>query len=182
VDYVHLTDADLGALVAFVKSRPPVDTAPPPVTVGPVGRGLFLAGKLPILTAERIDHSRSSSMAVVPGPTADYGRYVAAIGCQGCHGVTLAGGPIGRVRDGDLIEIVIDTRTLEGRLNLVGEAGADAGVEEGTRILERRGARPDLAPDPNLPDDTRIWAALQDVSGGPWGGSASPLGRPRPPR
>jgi dihydroxyacid dehydratase/phosphogluconate dehydratase len=83
----------------------------------------------------------------------------------------LAGGPIGRVRDGDLIEIVIDTRTLEGRLNLVGEAGADAGVEEGTRILERRGARPDLAPDPNLPDDTRIWAALQDVSGGPWGGS-----------
>jgi hypothetical protein len=68
-------------------------------------------------------------------------------------------------------KIVIDTRTLEGRLNLVGEAGADAGVEEGTRILERRGARPDLAPDPNLPDDTRIWAALQDVSGGPWGGS-----------
>jgi mono/diheme cytochrome c family protein len=94
VDYVHLTDADLGALVAFVKSRPPVDTAPPPVTVGPLGRALFMAGKLPILTAERIDHSRSASMSVAPGATAEYGKYVAAIGCQGCHGVTLAGGPI----------------------------------------------------------------------------------------
>ena len=83
----------------------------------------------------------------------------------------LAGGPIGRVQDGDILEIVIDTRTLEGTLNLVGEAGADRSVEEGTRILEHRAARPDLAPDPNLPGETRLWAALQDVSGGPWGGS-----------
>jgi putative YjhG/YagF family dehydratase len=83
----------------------------------------------------------------------------------------LAGGPVGRVRDGDVIDIVIDTRTLEGTLNLVGEAGVDAGVEEGTRILDGRSARPDLAPDAKLPDETRIWAALQDVSGGPWGGS-----------
>jgi len=83
----------------------------------------------------------------------------------------LAGGPIGRVQDGDLIEIAIDTRTLEGTLNFVGEAGVEAGVEAGTRILERRSARPDLAPDAKLPDETRIWAALQDVSGGPWGGS-----------
>ena len=83
----------------------------------------------------------------------------------------LAGGPIGRVHDDDLIEIVIDTRTLEGSLNLVGEAGTDVGADEGTRILARRGARRDLAADTNLPDDTRIWAALQDVSGGAWGGS-----------
>jgi xylonate dehydratase len=83
----------------------------------------------------------------------------------------LAGGPIGRVQDGDLIEIVIDTRTLEGTLNLVGEAGVDAGKEEGARILERRNARPDLAPDGQLPDETRLWAALQDVSGGPWAGA-----------
>ncbi len=83
----------------------------------------------------------------------------------------LAGGPIGRVQDDDLIEIVIDTRTLEGSLNLVGEAGIEAGAGEGARILERRKPRPDLAEDANLPDDTRIWAALQDVSGGAWGGS-----------
>jgi putative YjhG/YagF family dehydratase len=83
----------------------------------------------------------------------------------------LAGGPIGRVRDGDLIEIVVDTRTLEGTLNLVGEDGRSIGVAEATRVLEGRRPRPDLSPDPQLPDETRLWAALQDVSGGPWGGS-----------
>ena len=93
-DYVHLTDDDLAAIVAWVKSRPAVDTAPPPVRVGPVGRALFVAGKLPILHAERIDHARSASMTVVQGPTADYGRYIASVGCQGCHGPSLAGGPI----------------------------------------------------------------------------------------
>ena len=83
----------------------------------------------------------------------------------------LAGGPVGRLHDGDLIEIVIDTRTLEGSLNLVGEGGVNTGAEDGARILEQRGPRPDLAADAALPDDTRIWAALQDVSGGAWGGS-----------
>jgi xylonate dehydratase len=83
----------------------------------------------------------------------------------------LAGGPLGKLRDGDLIEIVIDTRTLEGSLNFVGESGVEIGSESGSRLLERRGPRPDLAADAALPDDTRIWAALQDVSGGAWGGS-----------
>ena len=83
----------------------------------------------------------------------------------------LAGGPLGKLCDGDLIQIVIDTRTLEGSLNFVGESGAEIGPEGGSRILERRGLRPDLAADAALPDDTRIWAALQDVSGGAWGGS-----------
>jgi putative YjhG/YagF family dehydratase len=83
----------------------------------------------------------------------------------------LAGGPVGRLRDGDLIEIVVDTRTLEGSLNMIGEAGIEIGAEAGSLLLQRRGPRPDLAADPALPDDTRIWAALQDVSGGAWGGS-----------
>jgi xylonate dehydratase len=83
----------------------------------------------------------------------------------------LAGGPIGKVRDGDTIEIVINRRTLEGSVNLVGEAGAIVGAAQGTKILETRTRRPDLGPDPALPDDTRIWAALQDVSGGTWGGA-----------
>ena len=83
----------------------------------------------------------------------------------------LAGGPIGKVRDGDTIEIVINRETLEGSVNLVGESGAVVGASEGSRILDQRGPRPDLAPDPSLPNDTRIWAALQDVSGGPWGGA-----------
>ena len=83
----------------------------------------------------------------------------------------LAGGPIGKVLDGDLIEIVVDRVTLEGSVNLVGEAGVLADAEAGARILSRRALRPDLAADPSLPDDTRLWAALQEVSGGAWGGS-----------
>ena len=81
----------------------------------------------------------------------------------------LAGGPIGKLRDDDLIEIVIDVRSLEGSLNFVGE-GRPLPPEEATRVLAARAPRADLAPDPALPDDTRIWAALQDASGGPWGG------------
>ncbi|MCW5977380.1 MAG: YjhG/YagF family D-xylonate dehydratase [Bryobacteraceae bacterium] len=83
----------------------------------------------------------------------------------------LAGGPIGRVRDGDLIEIVIDRDRLEGSVNLVGADGRRFTAEEGTRILTARAAREDLAPDPELPAETRLWAALQEASGGTWGGS-----------
>jgi putative YjhG/YagF family dehydratase len=79
----------------------------------------------------------------------------------------LAGGPIGKVRDGDSIQIIIDRKNLVGSVDLVGAGGS---VEEGTRVLADRPMRPDLAPDPELPDDTRLWAALQRVGGGTWGG------------
>jgi putative YjhG/YagF family dehydratase len=83
----------------------------------------------------------------------------------------LAGGPIGKVLDGDRIQIMIDRRRLEGSVDLVSEAdGKLFGPEEGARVLARRSPRADLAPDPNLPADTRLWAALQAVSGGTWGG------------
>jgi putative YjhG/YagF family dehydratase len=82
----------------------------------------------------------------------------------------LAGGPIGRVREGDLIRIVVDRNRLEGSIDLVGEGGRDVGAEEGARVLAARAPRPDLAPDPDLPADTRLWAALQQVGGGTWGG------------
>jgi xylonate dehydratase len=83
----------------------------------------------------------------------------------------LAGGPVGKLREGDLIRIVVDRVTLEGSVDFVGENGVDAGAEAGARILAARAPRPDLAADPLLPDDTRLWAALQDASGGSWGGS-----------
>jgi putative YjhG/YagF family dehydratase len=82
----------------------------------------------------------------------------------------LAGGPIGKVRDGDRIQIVIDRNRLEGSIDLVGEGETLFGSEEGARVLARRPPRADLAPDPNLPADTRLWAALQAVSGGTWAG------------
>ena len=83
----------------------------------------------------------------------------------------LAGGPIGKLRDGDLIEIVVNTRTLEASVNFVGEGGVRSGPEAGGQILGKRAPRSDLVPDPALPDDTRIWAALQEASGGTWGGA-----------
>jgi xylonate dehydratase len=111
-----------------------------------------------------------------------FGRHVAIVTDARFSGVStgacighvspeaLAGGPIGKVCDGDLIEIVIDVRSLEGALNFVGTEGKIVDAAEGARLLAARAPRPDLAPDPALPDDTRIWAALQDASGGPWGG------------
>jgi xylonate dehydratase len=75
----------------------------------------------------------------------------------------LAGGPIGKLRDGDQIEIVIDRQRLEGSINLVGE--------DAEKTLAERPMHPGIAPDTNLPDDTRLWAALQEASGGPWGGA-----------
>jgi putative YjhG/YagF family dehydratase len=82
----------------------------------------------------------------------------------------LAGGPIGRVREGDLIEIVVDRRALHGSVNLVGEAQERFTAEAGAARLDARAPRPDLAPHPELPGDTRLWAALTHASGGVWGG------------
>jgi putative YjhG/YagF family dehydratase len=82
----------------------------------------------------------------------------------------LAGGPIGRLLDNDLLRITIDRKRLEGTIDFIGPDGVDVGLEEATRLLARRPPRSDLAPNPHLPADTRLWAALQSVSGGTWGG------------
>ena len=82
----------------------------------------------------------------------------------------LAGGPIGKVLDSDLIEIIVDRNRLEGSVNLVGHGDERFSAEEGELILASRNSRPDLAPDPNLPEDTQLWAALQALGGGTWGG------------
>jgi len=82
----------------------------------------------------------------------------------------LAGGPLGKLRDGDLIEIVIDRVNLEGSINFIGEGGELFDGEQGKRRLAARPAREGLEPDPALPDDTRLWAALIHASGGIWAG------------
>jgi xylonate dehydratase len=82
----------------------------------------------------------------------------------------LAGGPLGKIRDGDRVQIVIDTRRQRGSIDLVGDAERDYTPEQCARLLAERLPHPDLAPDENLPPETRLWAALQRVSGGVWGG------------
>ena len=82
----------------------------------------------------------------------------------------LAGGPIGKLREGDHIQIVIDRNKLEGSIDLVGRNGKIFGPAEGVRILAESPPRDDLSPHPDLPEDTRLWAALQQTGGGAWGG------------
>jgi putative YjhG/YagF family dehydratase len=96
----------------------------------------------------------------------------------------LAGGPIGKLRDGDVIEIVVDRRALTGTVNLVALGGGGQHLEgdpegggaraldpaEAEALLAARPTHPAAAPHARLPDDTRLWAALQEASGGPWSG------------
>jgi len=113
---------------------------------------------------------------------ASWGRHVAIVTDARFSGVStgacvghvgpeaLAGGPLARVRDGDLIRIEIDRVGLTGRVDMVGTVGQELSAVEGAGILARRPPHPDLQPDPDLPDATRLWAALQRVGGGTWGG------------
>jgi len=91
----HLTDEDAAALIAYLKSLPPVDREPGKNSVGPIGRALFLKGDLELVPAEVITHDAPHPTPVPMGPTAEYGAYLANIGgCKGCHGPTLSGGHI----------------------------------------------------------------------------------------
>ncbi len=89
----------------------------------------------------------------------------------------LAGGPLGKVRDGDLIQIIVDRQGLTGSVDLVGEGQRRFSPAEGAQVLAQRPPRSDLHPDPQLPDDTRLWAALQRAGGGAWGGCAFDVDR-----
>jgi putative YjhG/YagF family dehydratase len=112
----------------------------------------------------------------------DYGKHVALVTDARFSGVStgacighvgpeaLAGGPIGKLRDGDIIQIIIDRNALHGTIDLVGEDGRTFDPADGALILARRAARDDLHADERLPNDTRLWAALQAASGGTWGG------------
>jgi len=113
----------------------------------------------------------------------DYGKHVALLTDARFSGVStgacighvspeaLAGGPIGKLRDGDIIRIAIDRGRLEGTVDFVGTSGDAIDADVGARVLRERPSRSDLAADPLLPPESRLWAALQDVSGGTWGGS-----------
>ena len=112
----------------------------------------------------------------------EFGKHVAVITDARFSGVStgacighvgpeaLAGGPIGKILDGDEIQIVIDRVKLEGSIDLIGSNGKRFGADEGRRILAARQPREDLRSDAQLPVDTRLWAALQAAGGGAWGG------------
>jgi putative YjhG/YagF family dehydratase len=141
------------------------------------GDVLVLAGCGPLGTGMEETYQLTSALKHLP-----FGRDVALITDARFSGVStgacvghvgpegLAGGPIGKVRDGDTLRIVLDRRSLAGSLDLVGTDGRRFSPEEGAALLQERRSRDDLRPHPLLPDDTRLWAALQAASGGTWGG------------
>ena len=97
--YENLSGEDLGEIIAYVRSVPPVDNELPPSSIGPVARALILANKLPIYRADLIAHTRPIPAATAAGPTVEYGKYIATVGgCTGCHGANLSGG---KIADGD---------------------------------------------------------------------------------
>lgn len=92
-EYYVLSDEDIGDLIAYIRSLPPVNNVLPGNAVGPVGRMLLLSGQVPLIPAELIDHEADRPQAPPPGVTAAYGEYLAS-GCKGCHGLNFSGGPI----------------------------------------------------------------------------------------
>jgi putative YjhG/YagF family dehydratase len=146
---------ETGAIAAIKDKR--IDT----------GDVLVLIGRGPMGSGMEETYQLTGALKYLP-----HGKHVAVVTDARFSGVStgacighvspeaLAGGAIGRLRDGDPIEIVVDRGALTGTLNYVGPDD-----------LASRAPHPDLRPDPRLPDHTRLWAALQDVSGGTWGGA-----------
>jgi xylonate dehydratase len=161
------------AAVAAIKGQ-----SDPAVRPGDV---LVLCGRGPLGSGMEETYQITSALRYL-----SWGREVAVITDARFSGVStgacighvgpeaLAGGPIGKLRDGDLIRIAIDPHQLTGSLDLVGTirngASCDLTPDRAQAELAGRSTPPQLAADPRLPADTRLWAALQRASGGTWGG------------
>jgi putative YjhG/YagF family dehydratase len=141
------------------------------------GDVLVLAGIGPLGTGMEETYQVTGALKHLP-----FGKHVALLTDARFSGVStgacighispegLAGGPLGKLRDGDTLRIHLDLKRIAGSIDLVGEHQQRFTPEEGTRILAGRAMRKDLAPNPALPDDTRLWAQLQLASGGVWRG------------
>ncbi len=159
--------------IAAIKGQS-TDGKSPPVRPGDV---IILAGRGPLGSGMEETYQVTSALKYIP-----WGKHVAVVTDARFSGVStgacighvgpeaLAGGPIGKLVDGDQIRIEIDRRALSGSVDLVGDATGPLTSEQAERTLAERPSRGDLAPDPGLPADTRLWAALQQASGGTWGG------------
>jgi putative YjhG/YagF family dehydratase len=141
------------------------------------GEVLVLTGIGPMGTGMEETYQVTSALKHLP-----FGKHIALLTDARFSGVStgacighigpegLAGGPIGKVLDGDVIRILIDRKGMDGSIDLVGEGTRRLCADEATAILAKRSPRKDLAPSPALPEDTRLWAALQLAGGGTWAG------------
>jgi len=160
--------------IAAIKGKGPNPIQPGDVLVlccrGPLGSGME---EIYQITAALKHLSWGKQVAVVTDARFSGVSTGACLGHVGPE--ALAGGPIGKLRDGDLVRIMIDRNELVGTVDFVGdqqtvESSGELGSEEGARVLAARPPRDDLTQDERLPDDTRLWAVLQQACGGTWGG------------
>ncbi len=138
---------------------------------------LVLAGCGPMGTGMEETYQLTSALKHLP-----FGKHVALLTDARFSGVStgacvghigpeaLAGGPLGKLRDGDRLRLVIDRNTNTGTVDFIGDVDRTCTPEEGATVLAQRPSRADLAPHEKLPADTKLWAALQAASGGSWGG------------
>lgn len=145
-----------------------------PVVEGDV---IVLAGRGPLGSGMEETYQVTSFLRYLPA-----GRGIALVTDARFSGVStgpcighvgpeaLEGGPIGKLLDGDRVSIIVDTRSLEASLDLVGHGEEEWTSEEAALELEQRPTNPAVEPDADLPLDTTLWAQLQSVSGGLWGG------------
>jgi dihydroxyacid dehydratase/phosphogluconate dehydratase len=141
------------------------------------GDVMVLASVGPLGTGMEETYQVTSALKMLP-----FGKHVALLTDARFSGVStgaclghigpeaLAGGPIGKLRDGDTIKIEIDRVKMTGTVDFIGENGTRFDAETGANVLHERTSRPDLAAHPMLPEDTALWARLQNISGGTWGG------------
>ena len=164
-EFNHWSDADVGAIVAYLNQVPPVDNQLPENSGGPLGRALFLAGMIPLLPAELIDHDRERETAPPIAVSVEYGAYLGR-GCQGCHGEDLAGGPIPGAPPGSPESANL---TLGGELAGWSEANFIETLRTGT-TPDGRQLDAEWMPWPTLSKMTNdelkaIWLYLQTVPG-----------------
>jgi putative YjhG/YagF family dehydratase len=146
----------------------------PPVRAGDI---LVLAGRGPLGSGMEETYQITSALKFLP-----FGKQVAVVTDARFSGVStgacighvgpeaLTGGPLGKLVDGDRIRIIVDRNQLTGSVDFVGTKQEQFTPEQAALVLEQRPTRDDLKPDDDLPDDTRLWAALQSLGGGTWGG------------
>ncbi|UCD38267.1 MAG: YjhG/YagF family D-xylonate dehydratase [Fidelibacterota bacterium] len=141
------------------------------------GHIIVLIGCGPLGTGMEETYQLTSALAYIPWgknvPVLTDARFsgVSTGACIGHIGPeALAGGAVGKLRDGDLIEIIVDQQALTGSINFIGEGEQRYSADEAIRVLNARESHPALKANENLPADTRLWAALQNASGGTWSG------------
>lgn len=162
--------------IAAIKGRPRRGSTGPftPIKEGDI---IVLICRGPLGSGMEETYQITSALRYLP-----FGKHVAVITDARFSGVStgacighvgpeaLAGGPIGKVKDGDLIEIIVDRNNLTGSINLVGDGTTRFSPAEGEQILAARTPSVTLHADPQLPADTLLWAVLQKAGGGTWGG------------